>query len=95
MFGQFGIWELILILAILLIIFGPSRIGDIGSSLGKGIRGFRKSIKDDDAKAESAENNISEEKAPGTEAKEQATEEKPAPEDKTSDEEVPDAEGKS
>ena len=48
MFGQFGIWELILILAILLIIFGPSRLGDLGSSLGKGISGFRKSLKDDD-----------------------------------------------
>ncbi len=46
MFGQFGIWELILIFAILLIIFGPSRLGDLGSSLGKGISGFRKSLKD-------------------------------------------------
>lgn len=73
MFGQFGIWELILILAILLIVFGPSRIGDIGSSLGKGIKGFRKSIKDDDSKAEPAENKVSEEK--------------PAPEEKTSAEE--------
>lgn len=48
MFGQFGIWELAIILAILLVIFGPSRLGDIGSSLGKGIRGFRKSIREDD-----------------------------------------------
>ncbi len=48
MFGQFGIWELVLILAILLIIFGPSRLGDLGSSLGKGISGFRKSLKEDD-----------------------------------------------
>ena len=48
MFGQFGIWELVVILAILLVIFGPSRLGDIGSSLGKGIRGFRKSLKEDE-----------------------------------------------
>ena len=48
MFGQLGIWELVVILAILLVIFGPSRLGDIGSSLGKGIRGFRKSLKEDE-----------------------------------------------
>ena len=46
--GQFGAWELIIILAILLLIFGPSRLGDLGSALGRGIRGFRKSVKDDE-----------------------------------------------
>lgn len=81
MFGQFGIWELILILAILLIVFGPSRIGDIGSSLGKGIKGFRKSIKDDDAKAETEE-----EKAAETEAKEKAATKKRAAKEKTTPE---------
>jgi Sec-independent protein translocase protein TatA len=30
------------------LIFGPSRLGDLGSSLGKGIKGFRKSMKDDE-----------------------------------------------
>ena len=48
MFGSFGITELIIILIILLLIFGPSRLGDLGSSLGKGIKGFRKSLKDDE-----------------------------------------------
>ncbi len=43
-----GATELIIVLAILLLIFGPSRLGDLGSSLGKGIKGFRKSIKDDE-----------------------------------------------
>ena len=46
--GQFGVTELLLILGILLLIFGPSRLGDLGSSLGKGIKGFRKSMKDDE-----------------------------------------------
>jgi len=48
MFGSFGVVELIIILVILLLIFGPSRLGEIGSSLGKGIKGFRKSLKDDE-----------------------------------------------
>ncbi len=41
MFG-IGPWELILILAIALIIFGPAKLPEIGKSLGKGIREFRK-----------------------------------------------------
>ena len=48
MFGSFGLTELIIVLVILLLIFGPSRLGDLGSSLGKGIKGFRKSLKDDE-----------------------------------------------
>jgi len=48
MIGGLGVWELVIILGILLLIFGPSRLGDLGSSLGKGIKGFRKSIKDDE-----------------------------------------------
>lgn len=49
MFG-IGPWELILILAIALIIFGPGKLPEIGKSLGKGIREFRKAsenIKDE------------------------------------------------
>lgn len=48
MFGSFGATELIIILVILLLLFGPSRLGDLGSALGKGIKGFKKSVKDDE-----------------------------------------------
>lgn len=48
MFGSFGATELIIIFAILLLLFGPSRLGDLGSALGKGIKGFKKSVKDDE-----------------------------------------------
>ncbi len=51
MFGSFGVVELIIILVILLLIFGPSRLGEIGSSLGKGIKGFRRSLKDDETES--------------------------------------------
>ena len=34
--------ELILLLVIVLIIFGPGKLPDIGSAVGKGIREFRK-----------------------------------------------------
>jgi sec-independent protein translocase protein TatA len=46
MFGRIGFPELLLILAIALVIFGPSKIPDIGKSLGRGIREFRKATQE-------------------------------------------------
>ena len=51
MFGL-GAQELIIILIIVLL-FGPSKLGDIGSALGKGISGFKKAVKDDDSEKDS------------------------------------------
>lgn len=45
MFGllpSIGPWELIGVLVIVLIIFGPGKLPDVGKSLGKTIREFRK-----------------------------------------------------
>lgn len=41
MFGRIGAMELILILAIALVIFGPSKLPEIGKSLGKAIGEFK------------------------------------------------------
>lgn len=49
-----GIWELVLLLLIVLVLFGTKKLGTIGSDLGSAIKGFRKAIGDDDAKAEPA-----------------------------------------
>lgn len=42
-----SIWHLIILLAIVLIFFGPSRLGDLGKSMGQGIRGFKKGLNED------------------------------------------------
>jgi sec-independent protein translocase protein TatA len=47
MFGL-GFPEIILILVIVILIFGTSRIPELGRGLGEGIRNFRKSVKGDD-----------------------------------------------
>lgn len=41
MFGSLGWQELLIILVILALIFGASRVADLGGALGKGIREFR------------------------------------------------------
>lgn len=45
-FGSVGIWEVVLILAVLLLVFGAKRLPEIGAALGKGIREFKGSVKD-------------------------------------------------
>ena len=47
---KIGPWELVLILAIVLIVFGVGRLPQIGGAIGKGIREFRKGQHDDEDK---------------------------------------------
>ncbi len=39
-----GPWELAIILAIVLVIFGAGRVPEIGSSIGRGMRAFKRGI---------------------------------------------------
>ncbi len=50
MFGKIGFPELILILVIALVVFGPAKLPEIGESLGKSIRQFKKSVEVNDDK---------------------------------------------
>ena len=45
-FGGLGMWEIMLIFLIILLVFGAKRLPEIGSSLGKGIREFKGSIRE-------------------------------------------------
>ena len=48
--GWIGPWELAILLIVVLLVFGPKRLPEMGRSLGKGMREFKNSItgKDDD-----------------------------------------------
>ncbi len=54
--GPIGIPELIIVLVILLVIFGPKRLPGLGRSLGSGMREFKESVtgksRDDDERPE-------------------------------------------
>ena len=53
---HFSIWELLLILVIVLVLFGGARLRNLGSDLGSAIRGFRDAMKEG-GKPETAEEN--------------------------------------
>jgi len=59
MFGRLGPTELIILLIIVLLLFGPGRIGKIAGELGKGIKSFRDGLseeKKDDQQTDSKGN---------------------------------------
>jgi len=45
-FGGLGMWEIIMIFLVVLLLFGAKRLPEIGSSLGKGIREFKSSVRE-------------------------------------------------
>ena len=49
--GGISIWQLLIILLIVIMVFGTKRLKNIGSDLGGAIKGFKKSIQDDDEQA--------------------------------------------
>ncbi len=48
--GLFSPLHILLIIAIALLLFGPSKLADLGKGLGEGIRNFKSSIKEPDDK---------------------------------------------
>ena len=55
MIAGLGIPELLLIIVIVLIIFGPKRLPQLGSSLGKTVKNIREGMEEDDEPADDAE----------------------------------------
>lgn len=61
--GGISIWQLLIILAIVIMLFGTKRLRTLGSDLGSAVKGFRKSIQDDDNADKPAERNTADEAA--------------------------------
>ena len=67
-------WHLVLILIIALVIFGPGKLGDIGGSLGRGIKEFKSTMTEDDTPTKAKEPTAEEAAAAKTEASEKVSE---------------------
>ena len=44
--GPLGIWELLIILVVVLLIFGPRRLPEMAKGIGQSVREFRKGLRD-------------------------------------------------
>lgn len=47
--GGISIWQLLIVLAIVIMVFGTKRLGSLGADLGNAIKGFKNSMKDGEA----------------------------------------------
>jgi sec-independent protein translocase protein TatA len=51
--GGIGIWQLLIILLIVVMLFGTKKLRNLGSDLGGALKGFKTAIKDDEGEADS------------------------------------------
>lgn len=50
--GSMSIWHWVIVLVVVMLIFGTKKIGNIGSDLGKAVKGFKDGVKGDEHKAD-------------------------------------------
>lgn len=50
--GGIGIWQLVIVLLIVMMVFGTKRLKGLGADVGDAIKGFRTSIGSDDSKTD-------------------------------------------
>ena len=50
MFANMGIWQLLIIVLIVVLLFGTKKLRNMGSDLGSAVKGFKKSMNQDDEK---------------------------------------------
>lgn len=50
-FGGISIWQLLIILAIVLVLFGTKRLRNLGGDLGNAVKGFKKAMGDEEKKS--------------------------------------------
>jgi len=53
--GKFGIWQVVLILVVVLLLFGGRKIPELMKGLGKGMKEFKDATRDDEADKENKE----------------------------------------
>jgi len=49
-----SIWQLVIILVIVLVLFGAKRLRNVGSDLGSAVKGFKTAMNDEDSKKDDA-----------------------------------------
>lgn len=59
--GGIGIWQLVIILVIILLLFGTKKLRNLGTDLGGALKGFKSAMKDEEDKEKEGEGEESDE----------------------------------
>ncbi|SNT03549.1 sec-independent protein translocase protein TatA [Noviherbaspirillum humi] len=51
--GSFSVWHWLIVLVIVMLVFGTKKLGNIGSDLGKAVKGFKDGVKGEEEKSAS------------------------------------------
>jgi sec-independent protein translocase protein TatA len=51
--GSMSIWHWVIVLVVVILLFGTKKLGNIGSDLGKAVKGFKDGVKGEDEKSTS------------------------------------------
>ncbi|HEY5801007.1 MAG TPA: Sec-independent protein translocase subunit TatA [Burkholderiaceae bacterium] len=49
--GSFSIWHWVIVLLIVMLVFGTKKLGNMGSDIGKAVKGFKDGVRGDEEKA--------------------------------------------
>lgn len=58
MLGGISIWQLLIVLVIVIMIFGTKKLRGMGSDLGGAVKGFKKAMNDDDKAANDVQHSV-------------------------------------
>lgn len=57
-FGGIGIWQLLIVLVIIVLLFGTKKLRSLGGDLGSAIKNFKQSVNDGEEEAKNKDENI-------------------------------------
>lgn len=52
--GTFSIWHWLIVLVVVILVFGTKKLSNLGSDLGKAVKGFKEGVKSDEDKTATA-----------------------------------------
>lgn len=83
-FGGISIWQLVIVLGIIILLFGTKKLRNLGGDVGSAVKGFKKAMREDDAPdAGEQTKNIGQDDAGFKDAEQSAGQPEQKPEHKT------------
>lgn len=70
--GSFSIWHWVIVLVIVMLVFGTKKLGNIGSDLGKAVKGFKDGVKGADEDKPAAPTQVADKTTIDVEAREKS-----------------------